>query len=177
MAEISEISENVRKAQNGDTAAFARLYELVYKDMYHIALYSLRSSHDACDAVSETVLDAFGSIGRLQKPESFRSWIMRILSAKIKQQQKAYFSAKTDIDDAPEDELSEDFDYESAELRDALDRLDPQSRLILSMSVLGGYTGDEIAQVCGLSAGTVRSKLTRIRKRLRMELQDCTAEA
>ena len=54
-------------AKKGDTAAFAELYSLVYKDMYYIALYSLRNSHDASDAVSDAVADAFCSIGNLQK--------------------------------------------------------------------------------------------------------------
>ena len=38
-------------AKKGDTAAFAELYSLVYKDMYYIALYSLRNSHGRCKYV------------------------------------------------------------------------------------------------------------------------------
>ena len=38
------------------------------------------------------------------------------------------------------------------------------------MSVLGGYSSDEISEVCGIKAGTVRSKLTRIKQKLRLEL-------
>ncbi len=91
MTDNNSFSADVRLARKGDTAAFARLYSLVYKDMYHIALYSLRSSHDAADAVSDTVLDAFRSIGNLRDENAFRGWIMKILSAKIKQKQKEYF--------------------------------------------------------------------------------------
>ena len=53
---MNDFSTDVKLARAGDTEAFARLYSLVYKDLYHIALYSLRSSHDACDAVSDEVL-------------------------------------------------------------------------------------------------------------------------
>ena len=76
---MKSFSEDVKLARNGDTDAFARLYAEVYKDLYHIALYSLGNVHDACDAVSDTVLDAFCSIGRLRDEKAFRSWIMRIL--------------------------------------------------------------------------------------------------
>ncbi len=55
---MNDFSADVKLAMKGSTEAFARLYALVYKDLYHVALYSLRNSHDACDAVSDTVLDA-----------------------------------------------------------------------------------------------------------------------
>ena len=165
---MNDFSTDVKLARKGDSEAFARLYSLVYKDLYHIALYSLRSSHDACDVVSDTVLDAFCTIGKLKDEKAFRGWIMKILSAKIKRKQREYFANTAELKD---EELPEDeFSFENVELRDAVERLDPQSRLILSMSALEGYTGDEIAQICGMNAATVRSRLSRIKERLRLEL-------
>ena len=102
---MKDNAEDVKLAQKGSTEAFARLYSDVYKDMYHIALYSLRSSHDASDVVSDTVLDAFCSIKKLRDPSLFRSWIMKILSAKVKQKQKEYFAAG--------EELSDDGEFEA----------------------------------------------------------------
>ncbi|MDE6775726.1 MAG: sigma-70 family RNA polymerase sigma factor [Ruminococcus sp.] len=165
---MDNFSEDVKLARNGDTAAFARLYALVYKELYHIALYSLRSSHDACDVVSDAVLDAFCSIGGLRNEKAFRSWMMKILSAKIKRKQREYFSDTVEMTEDVEpavDTLCED-----SELKAAMDSLDPQSRLILSMSVLEGYTSSEIAEICGIKSSTVRSRLSRIKKQLRLEL-------
>lgn len=164
---MDDLSKDVRLAQQGDTEAFSRLYGTVYKDMYHIALYSLRSSHDAADAVSEAVLDAFDTIKKLKSPEKFRSWIFSILSVKIKRMQKGYFNVAEELYDETK---SGSFDFESVELREALDRLDGESRLLLSMSVLGGYTGNEIAAICKIKPGTVRSRLSRIKEKLRLEL-------
>lgn len=161
-------TEDVRLARNGDSAAFARLYTLVYKDMYRIALYSLRSTHDACDAVSDTVLDAFCNIGRLKDEKAFRGWIMRILSAKIKRKQRDYF---TDTVEFTEDvEPAVDFDCETAELKNAMDSLEPRSRLILSLTVLEGYSSGEISEIIGIKANTVRSILARTKKKLRLEM-------
>jgi RNA polymerase sigma-70 factor (ECF subfamily) len=165
---MDNFQEDVGLARNGDTAAFARLYSLVYKDLYHIALYSLRNSHDACDAVSDTVLDAFCSIGNLRDEKAFRSWIMRILSAKIKQKQREYFNGNAELDE--ENQIVSDFSFESSELNEALEKLDPQSRLILSMSVLEGYTSEEISEVCHMKPASVRSRLSRIKEKLRLEL-------
>ncbi|MDE6780875.1 MAG: sigma-70 family RNA polymerase sigma factor [Ruminococcus sp.] len=165
---MKDFSADVKLAKKGSTEAFSRLYAEVYKELYHIALYSLRSPHDAGDVVSDTVLDAYCSIDKLREPEKFRSWIMRILSAKIKQKQKEYFNKTEELDeDFPE---LDNFDYDSVELKDALNRLDSQSRLMLSMSVLGGYTSDEISEICEIKSGTVRSRLSRIKEKLRLEL-------
>lgn len=164
---MSDIQNDVRLAQAGDTDAFARLYATVYKDMYHIALYTLKNSHDAADTVSDAVLDAFCSVKKLRDPMSFQPWIMKILSAKIKRRQKEYFSS---ADELPDDSCFADFSFESVELREAVDRLDTGSRLLLSLSVLGGYSSDEISRICDIKASTVRSRLSRIKDKLRLEL-------
>lgn len=166
---MNDFSADVKLAMKGSTEAFARLYALVYKDLYHIALYSLRSSHDACDVVSDTVLDAFCSIGKLCDEKAFRGWIMRILSAKIKQKQRDYFSYTTELTD--DNEPENEFDFGNIELKQALENLEPQSRIILSLSVIEGYTSEEISEICGINPNTVRSRLSRIKKRLKLELQ------
>ena len=80
----------VRRAQSGDTGAFAQLYEGVYQDLYRFALYVLKHPQDAQDVVSDTVMDAFAQIGELRKSEAFRAWIFRILSNKCKRKLKEY---------------------------------------------------------------------------------------
>lgn len=165
---MNDLSEDVRLAKQGSSDAFARLYSTVYKDMYHIALYSLRSSHDACDAVSDAVLDAFSSIQNLSSPEKFRSWIMTILSAKIKRKQREYFSPSETLENNTS--LTDEFSFDNVELSEALDKLDSDSKLLLSMSVLGGYSSGEIAEICDSKPSTVRSRLAAIKQKLRLEL-------
>lgn len=163
-----EFKKDVSLAVKGDAQAFSRLYALVYEDLYHTAFYSLRNEHDAADAVSETILDAFSSIKRLRNEEAFKSWIFRILAAKIKRKQAEYFSAPSDISEAGfENVLQSGFEFEHVELAQAMYSLDDDDRLILSMSVLGGYTGDEIAKICGMKAATVRSRLMRTKEKLK----------
>lgn len=165
---MDNFTEDVRLARNGDPEAFVRLYTLVYKNLYRIALYNLRSPHDACDAVSDTVLEAYSTIGKLRDERAFRSWIMRILSAKIKRKQREYFADSVEL--AEVSDPGTEFDFGSIELREAVERLDPESKLILSMAVLEGYTSEETAKICGIKASTVRSKLSRIKRRLKLEL-------
>ena len=93
---------------------------------------------------------------------------MTILAAKIKRKQRTYFEPAEELENVTQ--LSDSFSYESVELREAVGRLDDESRLLLSMSVLGGYTSDEISSLCGIKPTTVRSKLSRIKQKLKLEL-------
>ena len=167
---MNDFKTDAELARKGDTAAFSRLYALVYKDMYHTALYNLRSPHDAADAVSDAALDAFETIGKLKDPQAFRAWIMTILFAKIKRKQKEYINSNNSEPDDSALYSSGDFDFESSELKDALASLDEDSRSILSLSVLGGYNSGEIAKISGMKASAVRSRLSRIKEKLRLRL-------
>ncbi len=158
-------------ARKGDTEAFAKLYSIVYKDLYHTAIYNLRNEHDAYDAVSEAVIDAFSSIGKLKNEEAFKSWIMKILFTKIKQKQKEYMRQNEDIDDLNDELLvSGSFDFENFELKEAMNNLDLESKAILTLSILGGYNSFEIAKIYGMKASSVRSKIMRIKEQLRLNL-------
>ncbi len=157
---------HIKQARNGDTASFVELYKLVYQELYHVACLNLRCPQDAADVVSDTVLDAFTGIHNLKDESAFRRWIFQILFAKIKTRQKEYYQK----DEADLSELTESFDYVSPELRAALDSLDEKDRLLLTMSVLGGYTSQELASMLGSTASAVRSRLSRMKERLRTEL-------
>ena len=67
---------------------------------------------------------------------------------------------------------SPDFDYLSVEVREVLEKLDGESRLLLSLSLTEGYTSAEIADICGSKPSTIRSKLSRIKQQLRIELEE-----
>jgi RNA polymerase sigma-70 factor (ECF subfamily) len=169
-------TENFRKdvklAVKGDCEAFSRLYAIVYEDLYHVAFYSLRNTHDASDAVSETVLDAFSSIHNLRNENAFKSWIFKILAVKIKKKQAEYHNFASDIDDVSEYEetLRRTFDFEHLEIAEAMYKIDDTERLILSLSVLDGYSSSEISKICGINSATVRSKLSRTKEKLRSYL-------
>lgn len=165
-------TENFKKdvslAVKGDAQAFSRLYAIVYEELYRTAFFSLRNEHDAADAVSETVLDAFSSIKKLRNEEAFRSWIFKILMTKIKRRQSEYMNSPSDISE-PEYEkmLQNEFEFEHIELAQAMYKLCCEDRMIISLSVLSGYTADEIAKICGMNSSTVRSRLMRTKEKLR----------
>ncbi len=149
----------VQRAKNGDTQAFADLYREVYRDMYRFALYMLKNGHDAEDAVSDAVMDAWAQIGSLQKEESFRNWIFKILSNKCRRRLKEYLDRTEEL---PEDLMAEPRDAEQAmDVRTAFARLQPEEQTLLSMHIFGGYNSREIGEELQMSDSTVRSKQKR----------------
>lgn len=164
-------TQDIARARDGSREAFGRLYEAVALDLYRMALYTLGSPQDAEDVVAETFLEAWKGIHNLREPDSFRQWMMRILSVRCKRRVGRYVQEKGNID--IEDYLEEgipDASGPRAEVRDAMARLAPDERQIVLLSVLEGYTMREIAEMLGLPQGTVSSKLHRTLKKLRQML-------
>lgn len=146
----------VEQAKNGDTQAFADLYRGVYRQLYRFALYTLKNSHDAEDAVSDTVTDAWAGIGSLQKTESFQNWIFKILSNKCRRRLREYVDRTEEL---PEDLAASFGDAdEGMDVRAAFSRLEDEERQILSLRIFGGYTSREIAAAMQMNDNTVRSK-------------------
>ncbi len=171
-----ELTAAVERAQSGDTQAFAELYSLVYKDLYRLALMNLGNEHDASDVVSDTVLEAYKNIRKLRDAAAFRSWITAILTAQINKKLKEYMdqrSLREDIEDL-EDEVPDehtDIKFGRADLVQAMQRLSAEERQVLSLSVVSGYKSEEIAEIMGIPANTVRSKAARAKEKLRNYLE------
>ena len=164
--------QQVIQAREGDRGAFGAVYEAVAKDLYKMALYTLGSPQDAEDVVSETFIEAWKGIGGLRDENSFRPWVMRILSIRCKRKIGSYIKEKGNID--MEDYIEEgvpDRGSQRAEVLEALDRLADDERQIVLLSVLQGYNMRELAEGMELPQGTVSSKLHRTLKKLRTMME------
>ena len=170
----TEFAQCVKNARAGDADAFAELYSTVYKDLYRIALVNLKNQHDASDVVSDTVLEAFSSIKKLKDEKAFKAWIIKILTVKIKNKQKEYIKTRDYQEEleSVEQEKTDEINYGGLELMEEFRRLNEEERLVLSLSVVSGYTSEEIAKVTGLSANTVRSKAARAKIKLKQMLME-----
>lgn len=155
----------VRQARKGDAQAFAELYRTVYRDMYRFALYVLKNSHDAEDAVSDAVTDAWAQIGSLRQALSFKNWIFKILSNKCQRKLGQYADHMQEL---PEDLCGEESDGdERLDVRAAFSRLDEEERLILSLHIFGGYSSREIGRELRMSDNTVRSRQKRALQKMK----------
>lgn len=158
--------ELVQRAKQGDTAAFAKLYETVYQDLYRFALYTLKNPHDAQDAVSDTVADAFAGIRKLRAEEAFRAWIFKILSNKCRRKLKEYVRRAQELTEEPEGCSAYVGMDEQAVVRSLFFELSYEERMILAMHLFGGYTSREMAAVLHMNENTIRSRQNRALKKM-----------
>lgn len=162
----------VTLAKAGDSHAFARLYEDIYKDLYRFAFCMIKNTHQAEDIVSDSVLSAYENIHKLRKPESFRSWMFQIVANECKKQfrlQKKNLS----IEDEQPFFASHDFSdpTDRIALQQAFGILDENERLIIGLSMYAGYSGREISHYLHKKEGTVRSIKSRALDKMKQFLE------
>lgn len=160
----------VQQAKKGDSHAFARLYEIYYKDLYHFALYYTKDSITAEDAVSSAVLKAFEQLHKLQKNDAFKSWLFQITANECKKllKQKSIY-----LNDASWQEPAAAEDgYLTPEIQDELSQLSEPERRVITLSVFGGYTSREIAGILKKREGSIRSIKSRALAKLREKNAD-----
>lgn len=163
------MNTNVALAKNGDSAAFCKLYELYYKDMYRFAYHMLQNEQDAEDAVSETVLDAFKGIKGLRDASKFKSWIFQILTTKCKRQMAVYVSNREHLSDNEEMEnlaASEQPIENKIDTTEAFKTLNANEKTVLSLMIFAGYNSREVAKIMKTREGTIRSLKARALKKL-----------
>lgn len=158
------MTELVRMAQQGSAEAFARLIERNKQSMYKVARAYFSEPMDVDDAIAETALACWTSIGRLRQPENFRTWLIRILINKCNDlisQRRSCVS----LDELPESEQpvceSGQTDFESL-----IAMLDERYRPVLVLYYAEGFRIREISESTGMPEGTVSSYLKRGREQL-----------
>ena len=68
----------VKRAQQGDSDAFAQLYTMTYQAQYAKARHYLRDDFLAQDALQEVYILALRNLGRLDQPKAFAAWLGQI---------------------------------------------------------------------------------------------------
>src|SRR5262245_20971158 len=70
--------EAIRRAQNGDAAAFEYLYRLHSRHVYSICLGMLKNRADAEDITQQVFLRVFRKIGTFRGDSGFSTWLHRV---------------------------------------------------------------------------------------------------
>ena len=178
---FSEMPETVQPDTGFAQAALACL-EGLYR-------YAMTLSHDqanAEDLVQETYLRAVRSSGQLAPGSNLKSWLYTILRNTWFNQRRHAQSgpAFVDLDDGPNSGAagqvrSSDDPYatylrhvEHEQVRAAVNSLPPQYREVIALREFEGLSYQDIGVILGCPAGTVMSRLSRARDRLREILSD-----
>lgn len=146
-----------------DSTRFTELYESVYKDLYRFALYTMRNASDAEDAVSESVLAAWEKRDQLRDQKAFKAWIFQITANTCRKLLKAASRTQPTEHQAmkPDTQTDSIDSADAAAVRELFFKLKDEDRLIVALSVFGGYRSEEIGSMLSINANTVRSRRKR----------------
>jgi len=165
----------VCRCQAGDERAFEEIVSTYGPRLRYYLLKQLGSPEAADDVVQEVWLDVYRGIVRLRRPDAFRAWIYRIARDRaFRVLRRARVPCRlADEADLPAAEAEDDgFSAEDAvRVHAALDRLSPLHREVLLLRFIEDLPYDEIAQITGCPAGTVKSRLHHAKRVLRQEME------
>ncbi len=163
----------------GDLDAFNRLVELYQDYLFALTVRVVNDRESAADAVQEAFLSAFRNLHRFHGV-SFRSWITRIalnaatdvLRMRKRRPADPYPEWEDDSWQPPADaaegpERATMLRSRDEALSSALQRITPDQRTAILLFDIEGYDYQEIAEMQGVSLGTVKSRIHRGRLALR----------
>ncbi len=171
----------IDSARRGDARAFNQLV-LLYQGMAYNVAYRIMADPDAAsDATQDAFLSAYKAMRKF-RGGSFKAWLLRIVTnACYDQLRRKKRRPSSSLDDLPVEADHSQYMQDPAEQPDeyverqelgstiqaGISTLPVEQRTVLVLSDVQGLSYNEIAEVTGLSLGTVKSRLSRGRARLR----------
>ena len=169
----------IEAVKNGDAGSYEYLVSKYMKRVVSIAWGIVRNAADAEDLAQEAFVRAFQTIDRFKSGEPFGPWIFRIVTnlaldvmkhrtrfrhEEVSEEEPAARRDRADLP-AMASELARRID-------DAIESLPEMQRIVARLYLVEQFEHSEIAEMTGLSAGTVRSHLSLARGKLREKLAD-----
>lgn len=172
----------ITEAQKGSTSAFNQLVMAYQGTAYNVAYRVIGNADAAADACQEAFIKAFQALNQY-RGGSFKSWLLRIVTNacydQLRYKRRRPAASLEDLTEETEDhneKLVDDTEKPEeyllrGELGDiiqvGINHLPEDQRVILVLSDMQGFSYQEIAEIVGQPLGTIKSRLSRGRQRLR----------
>ena len=183
-------TELILKAQQGDFSSFEQLVFRYDKEVLTIAARFVRNSDDAKDIYQEVFLRVYQGLRRFKMQSEFATWLYRIttnvcLTHRSRRKKQAHVSLDDEHDEnegephpshvaVSEDPLPDQhaMDEEiSTYVREALEFLSPQQKMVFTLKHYQGLKLREIAEAMQCTEGTVKKHLFTATQRMRERLK------
>ena len=174
----------IDRASGGDPEAFNQLMEQHERRMYAVALRMCANREDAQDCLQEAMLRVYRAIGNFKGESSFSTWVYRITMntcldelRRKKNKQSASLDDLLDEGWAPADERTSPEKHavraETARiLHQTIRELPEDMRAAVVLRDIQGYAYEEIAKILDINVGTIKSRISRGREKLREKLRE-----
>ena len=180
--------ELIEALRQSSESAYEELLARFQQPVYTLAIRLLNDQSEASDVVQEVFLKVFRNIGHFRGQSTLKTWIYRITVNEAHNARRWFFRHRrkeVDLDTNPEEarnwkEIIPDssrtpFDVTSDReqhvmIEAALERINPIFREAVVLRDITDMSYEEIADILGVSLGTVKSRILRGREALREEL-------
>lgn len=183
-----KLAELMKRAAAGSESAFSDIVRYFEKPVYNMAMQTVRNREDALDISQEVFLKLWRTLGSYRGECSVTSWIIRIarnttLDLLRRRTTHPADSLTVADDEADQNDRGAVRDIPSGEeddpvasyvrreriegVRRAISELSEEHREIIILRDIQGLSYAEIAEVLGIEAGTVKSRLFRARNSLK----------
>ena len=184
----SEIEEAVQLLQRGDDDALEQALALLQNTVFSFSMRVCGQREDAEDTMQEVLLKSVPHLPKFDSPKALVVWLYKVAKNRcLMSRRRSKFAPNLDLsleelmpDRKELEQLGTDGSInpeafairseEAGRLRDAIQRLPPQYRIVLVLRDMEGLTDEEVAEITGLRSGTVRVRLHRARLFVRKEL-------
>ncbi|MGB4613404.1 MAG: RNA polymerase sigma factor [Erysipelotrichaceae bacterium] len=181
MAELNhkQIAKLVKQTKDGDSDAFAKLYEMTYQKVYFFSLYLTKNETLAQDVVQETFIDALKYLDTLKNNKAFVAWLNKInYSTALRILKKEKNISLTDeylynIPDTSESSYPMEMiikDDQRNEVLQCIATLPYGLRAVIILKYYHDMKDREIALILDCPVGTVKSRLNTARRMLKEQL-------
>lgn len=174
----------IQRAANGDGAAFSELMAQHESRMYAVTLRMCANREDAQDCLQDAMLRIYRAIGSFKGQSAFSTWIYRITMNtcldELRRRKSRNASSldnllesgwsPTDENDVPERHAIVSEQRRTIDM--AIAQLPEDMRAAVILRDIQGHSYDEIAAMLDANIGTVKSRISRGRERLRQILRE-----
>ncbi len=171
--------------RQGKPGAFDAIVRAHQDRVYAFCARMLSDREEALDVAQEVFLSAYRNLDRFREEASLSTWLLKIAANRSLNRIRQRSSRAAREVSYPESPLRDDPPFQPhapeegrpdriAEIREmgkilehALHRIDADSRWLMLLSDVEGFTYEEVAAMAGIPVGTVKSRLHRARMALR----------
>ena len=167
----------VQLAAGGDALAFETVVRRHTDAVWRLARSNLRDDFAAEEAVQDTFVKAHRALGSFRAESSVRTWLLAICQRTCIDASRRKRHAVVSLDDVRRTKGRDEQPELRLSIAQEVARLPADERRAFTLVDVLGYSREEAAEIVGVPASTMRSRVSRARQRLMDSLGGATAES